>query len=194
MMKEYLKTVYDSFASIGKVKFDPASFDEDITAKLTKFDRAIRLRDARESFAALVVFIIFFIKLIMANQSRLGQVGDIIVLFSCIFITYVLHRFKSFSSNVYSLPIMEYIQHQRIFLLNQKKLLNNILWWYLLPLSIGLILPEFENELSGRQVTFIVLLATMMGVIYYLNLKAAKSLQPFIEEIDDFVKDAKEAD
>jgi hypothetical protein len=194
MMKEYLKTVYDSFASIGKVKFDPASFDEDIAAKLTKFDRAIRLRDARESFAALVLFIIFFIKLIMANQSRLGQVGDSIMLFSCVFIAYVLHRFKSFSSNVYSLPIMEYVEHQRVFLVNQKKLLNNILWWYLLPPSIGLILPELENEWSWRLVTFIVLLVAMMGVIYYLNLKAAKSLQPFIEEIDDFLKDAKEAD
>jgi len=122
------------------------------------------------------------------------QIGDVIVLLSCLFVAYVLYSVRRFSVSAYSLPVIEYVQHQRIYLIKQKRLLDTVFWWYMLPFCAGILLPVLYEFGVIETILQKGLLLLFGVVIYILNKRAAKSLQPLIEEIDDFLKDAKEAD
>ena len=198
-MKEHLKSVYESFASIDLVKFDNSSVSEDITGKLGRFDRKILMRDIRESLAAIFVFVLFLAELVLGDHNLLNQIGIVIILVTCPFIAYVLYSTRKFSADNLTLPMKEYLKQQRVYLVKQKMLLDNVLLWYILPLFVGILLSSLPNqqltwpgEFWSFHVLYPIGLVVFAIILYQLNLKAARAVQPLIDEVDETLQDLEE--
>jgi Flp pilus assembly protein TadB len=87
------------------------------------------------------------------------------------------------------------VQHKllvsRQLLRQQIKLLQTILWWYLLPFFVGVILFYFASVTSTlSKVIYIVIVAAVYGYIYYLNRRAVeRHLKPLEESLTKTLND-----
>jgi len=88
------------------------------------------------------------------------------------------------------------INTTRKLLIRQKRLLNSAFFWYMLPIDMGWMFIALDEEWDGaailpmsRMVTQLLLYVAINVIVVWLNLKAAKSIQPYIDEVDAFLEE-----
>ena len=206
-MKEKLKLVYESVTFKDWVRFDAKKFSGNIEKKLADFNRDIILRDLREAAVAIILFIIYCYQIIFSDLSISQTVSSWVMLFACVFIVAIMYWGRSIGKEIHTLPTIEFLRMQRKYLVRQRNLLSNVLFWYMGPLLISYLIgawdqfsPYFsQNESwivkSRGLVAISIVLSFLIGfsiVIYILNKKAAKSVQVIIDEVDRAMKEFEE--
>lgn len=199
-MKEQLKTVYESVTFKDWVRFDANRFSGNIEKKLSSFNRDIILRDFREAAAAVVLFVIYCYQLIFIDLSTSDIIASWAMLFACVLIVSVLYWGKRPGKNIYALPTIEFLRIQRNYLVRQRNLLRNIIFWYIGPMALSFLIgfwdraaSIFSPDKSGivkaagpLVLAFVVIFVVgFFVVVTILNRKAAKKIQPIIDEVDD---------
>ena len=206
-MKEYLKTVYESVTFKDWVRFDASKFSRNIEKKLSDFNRDIILRDFREAAVAVLLFIIFFYRIIFSDLSTSQTISSWVMLFACVLIVAVLYWGRTLGKDIYTLPTIEFLRMQRKYLIRQRNLLRNVLYWYMGPLMLSYLIGFWDqvalsfspDESSIVKVPALIILGFaivfiigLTVVIYILNRKAAKNVQLIIEEVDKAIADLEE--
>lgn len=199
-MKEQLKTVYESVTFKDWVRFDANRFSGNIEKKLSSFNRDIILRDFREAAAAVVLFVIYCYQLIFSDLSTSKTIASWVMLAACVLIVAVLYWGKRPGKNIYTLPTIEFLRIQRNYLVRQRNLLRNVLFWYIGPILLSFLIgfwdraaSMFSPDKSGIVkaagplvlVFIVIFVAGVFVVVTILNRKAAKKIQPIIDEVDD---------
>jgi positive regulator of sigma E activity len=92
----------------------------------------------------------------------------------------------------------EYLKQQRVHLVKQKMLLDTVLLWYIFPLFMGILLASLPSEqlwpveFWSFHVLYPIGLVVFAIILYQLNLKAARAVQPLIDEVDETLQDLEE--
>lgn len=195
-MKEHFQNIYESFKVKNFIDFNISDFNEDIGKKLKQFDRVLLFRDLRESIVAFVLFIFILLQLLLTDNGINTTIGNIILLFACILIPIVLYLSRKFRFDAITMPTTEYMASRRKLLTRQKRLLNSAFFWYMLPIDLGWMFIALDEEWDGaailpmsRMVTQLLLYVAINVIVVWLNLKAAKSIQPYIDEVDAFLEE-----
>lgn len=157
------------------------------------FDAKIRRRDRRESIAAVLVFLFF--SLMLLDPSWMVRAGALIVMASSAFVYWTLRRTRTrHATSQPGRPVADVLRAERTKVEAQIRLLENILWWYIAPLAIGVVLVVAGDEgaswFTFGYAAFVVILG---GVIYYLNQRAVRrDLRPRREELTRLLQQVEE--
>jgi len=122
----------------------------------------------------------------------LPKIGASILVLWCIYIIIRLKSLKKYKPAVPTISYSEYLLQTKQYLIVQKKLLENVVYWYILPCVIGLFLMNINHDPSKQIVSFII--STVFGIfVYFLNKYAVKKdFIPRIQKIDTAIKNLQE--
>ena len=173
----------------------PASFSDTellarMNAKMRRFDRDIFWRDLRELAACGFIFC-FFGQYLFQSASTLLHAGAALLVAAGIWIAGVLmisrRRRKPLPP---SAPMREFISAQRSKIGRQRSLLTSVLWWYILPIYIGVALFVFGSGADLRfKIAFVAFYSFLCLFIYWINQRAVrKRLSPLQNELDQLLQ------
>jgi hypothetical protein len=161
-----------------------------MNAKMRRFDRDIFWRDIRE-LSACVFIACFFGPGLFRSASPLSHAGSALLVASSIFIATVLviarrlqKRRNAFAS------VREFITDERNKVARQRSLLKSVVWWYLLPIYLGVALFVMGSSANlVFKLTFIIVYAFVCVLIYFVNQRAVqKRLSPLVNELDQLLQ------
>lgn len=164
----------------GDDAFEDAMSDRELLGlvkqKSQAFDDAIRKRDRRETIAGTVVGLFFLPFVFIMDPSWLTQVGVALVLAGIALTIWMPRRARRRSTDAsLGLPLADVLRSERAKLDAQIRLLRNVLWWYIGPLAIGIVLVVLgTGGLSWYTLGYAVLMAVVSAVVYRLNQQAVR--------------------
>ncbi len=185
MNEEAMKNLWQQPGSL-QVALTPQTVIE-VREQMNKLDAKIKQRDRQEIIVALCMAPLFA-GLAFVFDDFLVKVGCIIIaLYSFIVIFFLKVNQKKAIEKGQTLK--EQVKGELLFLKRQRLLLKNVLYWYLLPLFIGIGLFHYGS--SGHWISFAVLMLFTTGVYIYiwrLNQTAVREeLDPAIGSLEDFL-------
>ena len=192
MLDNYLNLIWQQSANKEVVKFEPSELLNDLDSQLINFDKCLKKRDRREVIAAAIVILAFGTGAILFT-GIISKIGLSIGVLYGILVIFVLHNVKKHKPDNYSLPVKDYLVKHRDYLVRERRLLNNVIYWYLLPPFISEVL-FFVGQNRGIALLIISILFVFIvnACIYFLNKVAVKKVfDPLIHQIDKTIDDFK---
>lgn len=164
-----------------------------INNKMISLEEKIRSRDRLEIIACIILIVSYSI-IFFTTNSAWKQAGSITIILSGILIWYKLKSVQrqSFSKDDPSpdRPMREYLHLEAQSIKKQKNLLKSVVWWYILPIGIGLFL--FTMGFDAGLTTKIVYLAivVLLGIgVWWMNQQAVKQkFNPLLQEIENAIE------
>lgn len=189
MLDEELKKIWKGTPHQELVKCNKAMLLTDLNTQLKYFNKSITNRNLREMVVAGLLMPIFaFIALVI--PITLSKIGAIILALHGGLIIYLLRNVRKHQVQDLSLSLHDYLVQYKRYLLKEMLLLNNIVYWYLLPAAVGLLLffygirPDIIKTLQ----LFIGVLVVFF-IIYYLNKKAVKEdIKPLLQKLEESIQ------
>lgn len=176
---------------------ESALSDEDLLRLVKEqskaFDQKIRRRDRREGIAAALVALLFSTMLL--DPSWLVRIGALIVIGSSAFVYWTLRRARTgYAPPSLDQPVAAAIRTEREKVDEQIRLLKTVLWWYLLPPGVGLLLVVVGDAgLSWFTLGYGVGVALLGGGIYYFNQRKVRAhLRPRRKELTRLLRQVEE--
>lgn len=162
----------------------------DIKKKAEAFNKSIFWRDIRESFAAVILCIIFIYQGFHSSNS-VYKAGCFISAAGCIFIAIFLYIKKmQFSKTDYTEDINHNLKNSLSQVNAQIWLLRNVFWWYLLPLIPGIFIQNFTHESISKVWIFNIVTVLILILVYWLNQWAVKkSLLPLKSDLEAIISE-----
>jgi hypothetical protein len=166
-----------------------------------KIDRSVMIRDVLEISASVVLLLISCFGILNAS-SVIQSIGFGIWIFTCILVPYKLVKAK-INPDIKSDCMKAYLNNEKIKLHKQKRNLETVAWWYILPCLLGIIFVSSGTHVNANgfpiidQSLLIYLIGCIFGAafLYFLNRHAAeKKFQPLIDKIDDRLSDIEHDD
>lgn len=152
---------------------------------LAKFNKAIKKRNFREVAAALVL-IPFVVWGLFTYDTPLTRIALIIELIHLTLIIAILVLVKKQMPDKYELPVRDYLVLYKAYLIREKKLLQTVFYWYLLPGIIAISLFYIDQSKNTYLLfTLFALSIWFWWFVYRINKKAAEEqVQPLITQVD----------
>jgi hypothetical protein len=195
MFENELKTIWQNSSKEELMKFNTSKLLIELDSKLESFDRRIKIRDRNEIIAAAIIIPVFGIYFFYTPQL-LAKIGLSMGVLFCILVMCVLTDVKKYRVMDYSLPIKEYLAKHRQYLVKQKSLLENVLYWYILPPTVSAMLFFIGKGFEiSKLIMPIVMIVIINAFIYYINKRAVKEdIDPLIKKLDFTIKDFETAE
>jgi len=191
MIEDELVRIWQSSPNQERVKFERSRLMINLQSSLDRFHRAIRNRDLAETIAAIIVAPVFAYYAYIIPHT-LTKVASVLIVVWAIYIIIRLRNARRNKPGDFTATYQEYLYKTRVYLHIQKRLLDTVLYWYLLP-GFALILLFLLGFIGiPDKFTYIIrtgTVAAVMGVVmYYLNRRAVKKhLIPRIEKVDELL-------
>ena len=145
----------------------------------TQLRRILAARDLRELVACAIVIVVFgcFFFFLHAREPMV-RLGDLIIIGGTIFIAWKLIYTRR--ANPPAPPGATTVESLRAELNSvraQSRLLGSVLWWYLLPLAIGLFVSTWGSSSGnlGGKIGYTIFVIVLYAFIYWLNQRARAS-------------------
>lgn len=143
-------------------------------------EQAAKLRNTREIAVGLILMPLFAL-IAWYVPAFLSKLGALLVIPAVMLIIYKLNKMKKHYPSVHTYTVLADLQQYKQYLLREKKLLEAVWYWYLLPCAVPLIL-FFAGM---HQYLLILLTLPLFGFIYYLNIKAVKTqIAPVLKQLE----------
>ena len=189
-MEEELIKIWQSSPNQERVKFEKSRLMIDMQSSMDRLHRSIKYRDLREQIAVVIV-IPAFAYTAYAIPHLLSKVASILIIGWAIYIVMRLRNAKKYKPGAFTETYLEYLYKTREYLLIQKQMMDNIIYWYILPGMTLTMLFTLGFGVEGRfkpimkMAVFNVVLAI---ATYFLNKRAVKKqLIPRLEKIDALI-------
>lgn len=191
-MEDELIRIWKSSPEIEQIKFEKSRLMLDMESSLNRIHRSWRYMLIRETLACAIAIPIFTY-IACTHPFTLTRIGSVLIVLSVIYILYRLLSIDRQKPNNYSGTYLDYLYRAREVLGIQKKSLDNVLYWYLLPLYPGLILMllGFVHIPEKINLILLVFLSTILINIglHFLNKWAVKkNFIPRLRKIDELIK------
>ncbi len=201
MLENELKKIWKYASQTEKVKFEKSRLLIELKNRMKSINSKVKKRDGREIVAAAVGIILFTI-LTYEVQSIISKVGGFLGILSMLLIIYKLRFNQNKFSSDLSQSFREELENERVFVEKQAKLLNNVLYWYVIPPLIAQIvfILGLDNNMTQdtqgwliqhlpyseeSKLKFIIAIIAFNGFVVWLNKRAVKTkLKPMLKEID----------
>jgi CubicO group peptidase (beta-lactamase class C family) len=157
-----------------------------LQGKMKRFNRDIFRRDIRENVAGVVVVLVFAYYL-RVEPSLLARVGSVITILSAIFACwYPAWSKRRVPRTGADASVIESLQEERQKVEVQIRLLRSVLWWYILPISLGANLFCFgSHQTLSFKISFLIGSLLLDAFLYWLNQSAVqKHLVPMKRELE----------
>jgi len=157
------------------------------------FERMIRRRDRAEVGTAALVCLFFLSQ--FGAAGMVTRVGIVVAVAAALLITVMLHRARRRAGRVDpGAPLAEWTRAERDRVAAQIRLLRTVLWWYVLPLGVGVVLVFGGAAGWGLATALYSAAVVLLGVfVYHLNQRAVrKDLVPRYQELDNLVRQLEE--
>jgi tellurite resistance protein TehA-like permease len=177
----------------------------ELKTKVDKLDRSIVYRNIIEITLA-IIFLPVFCYLLYVVPYYIFKLGALVMVLWCIILIYkILQTRANKIKTEYHENLISKLSAQKGYLLQEIKLINSVLYWYLLPPFIGQILMiiginyhrnvDWESDIIRGiasanlyvDMVFILFIVLMYYYIYLINKRSIKKdIKPIIENIDEF--------
>jgi len=192
MTEDELVKIWQSSPKLERVKFEKSRLMIDVQSKLDDFNKKIKYRDLREVIAFVIVAPVFAYY-IYSVPFMLTKVASALIIICGIFVVVRLRNAKKHLPAKFTETYLEYLSKSRKYIELQKRMLDTVLYWYILPFwaSLSLFVAGFK-DVPGK-LPWIIQTESMnvaLGVaIYFLNKYAVKkSIVPVLRKIDELIK------
>ncbi len=198
MMLDDLKVGWESEMKKPVNHEQLATVLEILKTETGKLDKSIKCRDTLEVSIALLLIPVWSWKLVY-SVSLMQSVGLWIAILACLFIPYKLIKAKRVNVQKNN-SVLGFLLIEKVKLESQKKLLESVALWYILPLMIAIILITAGATLDSLgipQLTFQLKIyysfcALLFVGVYLLNKRAAKKqFKPLLDKVNQHIKEIK---
>ncbi|GEM_PF-7076757 len=186
MNEQDIKQAWQCYPSDKTIHIKKEELMESITAQSAQFNRRIKHRDLRETIVSLFL-VGFFGTAIFLTPYPVSKIGAAIIMLSSLWIIYKLHSTgKTAGNEGVEESLQEQMKRQLKRVEAQISLLNRVWLWYLLPLSVGVLMFYLPFPVSFiSKVMFSVLVIILFGGIFGLNKYVVKKyLQPLQRRLE----------
>lgn len=187
MTEEELKRIWQSSPNEEKIKFDKSRLMLDVQASVDQLHRAVKFRDMRE-IAGVILGAPVFAYYAYSKPHLTTKVAAVLIIIWGVFIIIKLLNARKQKPSPFSVTYMEYLDKTKSYLNVQKRLLESILTWYILP-GLVLIMLFVAGSGSVEKITKTGIISTILAItLYYLNINAVKKhITPRLEKIDELI-------
>jgi hypothetical protein len=173
-------------------EFSAAEVISAMQTKMSQFRRSLAARDFRELFFCGLVIIIFGFY-VYNERTPIVRLGWWIVIGSSFFIAWKLvHARRSTPPAPPGATIIESLQAELKSVRTQSRLLGSVLWWYLLPPGIGLLIATWGMPVHLlAKIPATLFYVAVFGFIYWVNQWGrAKQLLPMEAQLESLLRSA----
>jgi F0F1-type ATP synthase assembly protein I len=195
MNDEELKQLWHQQELAPPLKVTDTELIDCMKKKMKKFDRDISRRDWRELGACAIAFGAFFY-LSLRHPPALSLAGCVVIMLSCVFIAWRLIAARRAHPTVpETASTSDFLRAEIVKVVRQMQLLQTVLWWYLLPLFIGLELFELGfHRPDGELFSMLLFNLAIFGFIYWANLRGVrKYFMPLKQELENMLNSVAES-
>jgi hypothetical protein len=160
--------------------------------KTTQLRRCLYACDLRELSACAFVMIVFGY-FAFKERAPIARLGYLIVVGSMIFIAWKLaHARRAASPAPPGATIVESLRAELNSVRAQSRLLGSVLWWYLLPPGIGLLVATWGAQINlHAKIPSTMVFIAVYALIYWLNQRArSKQLLPLEAQLESLLHSA----
>jgi hypothetical protein len=202
MLEQNLKDIWKNSSEIEKIKFDISRLLIDLNRKMNRIDKAIRNRDIRE-IGASVIGIIIFGYFAIEIPFPITKIACVLTIGWFLYLIFKLKNNKKVKLSIdLSSSFNDQLERQRINMVQEAKLIDSVLYWYVLPPFIFNIIfvwgienpmnynwsPMIENFLpveTNDKLIILLFIALFNAFVVWLNKRAVrKSINPIIKDIE----------
>jgi len=197
MIEQELKKVWNS-SNDEKIKLDMSRLIIDINRSIHLMKTRVYHRDRREIIGC-IAGIFGFTVMALTIPFPVTQVACILTIIWFAYVIYRLKSIKPLNQPDASLPFTDQLESRKVYLKKQAKLLDSVLYWYVLPhfifniifimglgdpVSSSLLTDLLPTELREKVIS-IAVLAIFYGYIFWLNRRAVKeNWEPLIRNVE----------
>lgn len=160
--------------------------------KMIKFRRSLLSRDIRELVACAVVMIIFGFYF-FNERTPVVRLGWLIVIGSAVFIAWkLIHARRTTRPAPPDATVVESLRAELNAVRAQSRLLGSVLWWYLLPPIIGLLVATWGMKVNlHAKIPVTLVFIAVYGFVYWLNQwTRSKHLLPMEAQLESLLHSA----
>lgn len=189
MTEQELKQIWQDGLAIEKINIQSPKFLSNMDKEFKRFEKRIDRRDNREIIAFVFSILFFGGMLAIRGFTLLENIGFGLLIAYSLLVIYILLKVKK-SKPVFSISqsVKEQLINYKSYVRSQQKLLENVLYWYLLPMLPGMILL-YMNRGASIIIGGSFIVALIFFGIHKLNKRAAdENFNPLLEEISLAIK------
>ena len=189
-MEEELIKIWQSSPNQERVKFERSRLILDVQSGMDRLHRSIKYRDLREQIAIIVVVPAFtYASYVLPNL--LSKVASLLIAGWAVYIWVKLRNAKKHKPGAFTETYLEYLHKTKHYLLIQKRLLDSVIYWYILPGVSLTMLFVIGLGVVGKSMTIIkmaIVNAVLAVGTYILNKRAVKmEFIPRLAKIDELI-------
>lgn len=189
-MEEELIKIWQSSPNQERIKFEKSRLMIDVQSSLDHFHKKIKYRDLMEQ-AAVIIGIPVFAYYAYSTPFILTKISSVLIILWGIYVIWRIRSAKKHKPSAFTETYLEYLYKTKEYLKIQKQMLDNVLYWYILPGMILLFLFTLGPGIAGRMPKIIknAVLDVAFGVaIYLLNKRAVKKqFIPRLQKIEELI-------
>lgn len=184
-----LKQIWKDTPHTDDVQFNHQQILKDMNITIQKLDRSIKWRNVIEIAAGVFIAVFFGIQF-FRFENDVEKFGAALVVPAAFFIIYKLLETRRSRKPVdVSASVKEQLVSKRNYMKREQKLLKDVLYWYLLPLMIPLVIMTLgRSGFSTYSLVYLTIVGLMTYFIYRLNQKGAQRFDPYIEKIEEAIE------
>lgn len=188
--------IWQSSPNQERIKFEKSRLMIDVQSNLDTLHRKIKYRDLAEQLGAMVGMPVFAYYA-YHFPFVLTKIASVLIIVWGIYVIYRLRNARKHKPTAFTETYLQYLYKSRAYINIQMQMLDNILYWYILPAMLLMILFVLGPGIAGRLLKILKTSAGIVAlsvVIYYLNKRAVKTqFIPRLEKIDRLIKVMEEA-
>ena len=191
-MEDELIKIWQSSPNQEKIKFEKSKLIIEVQSSLDRIQRSWKYMIIRETIAAIIA-IPAFLFITYNVPYTISKIGSIWIVLAVIYILIRLKSAKKYKPTDFTETYIDYLYKTKDYLNAQKKLLDTVLYWYVLPVFPGyvLILLGFIHIPEKRKIIIIAALAFVVMAIlaHFLNKRGVrKEFDPRLKKIDELIQ------
>jgi len=194
MEDENLKKIWQSKNSpIEKIIIHPLNLTATMDTQLQKFEKDIKKRNRREIGIAMVLIPIFAYYA-YTIPPILSKIGSVLLILYALLVIYQLNKVsKNKPNSDVSSSIKAYLISYKSYITQERLLLENVLYWYLLPAIPGLVLLKAGFGFSSGSLLYGLGVCALFIGVYLLNQKAVRDqFDPLLVDISEAIRQLEE--
>ncbi|WP_046006504.1 hypothetical protein [Pseudoalteromonas rubra] len=164
---------------------------DELKAKTKKYQRDIKVRDFMEISISLLLIPVWLYGLTI-SVNWMQSLGCVLATLTSLYIPYKLLKARRLTPCKDD-SIRAYLHQERQRLAQQKQLLENIVWWYIAPVFVSVMLITLGANMDDEgvirlalhmQVYYLLVLFGMVGIYFWNKRAAEKRFGPLLTRVE----------
>ena len=191
MIDDELIKIWQSSPNQERVKFEKSRLIIDVQSSLDRLHKALKYRDLSEIIGAMIVIPVFIFYAYYIPFT-LSKIASVLIALWAIYVIIRLRKAKKNKPSPLTETYLEYLYKTREYLHVQKQLSDTLLYWYVLPCTVFVLLFFMGFIEIAEKLTHIVMGASgiVIGIVIYswYKRKVKKTYVPGLEKIEELIK------